>query len=327
VTRLTKVELRRLFSRRLTRIGIAGAVVMIGVMLFAVFMGSRPLPAEQLASMRADYDRMAQSLPAEVERCKAEEKAQQGTDPSFSMSCEQMVLPPWEEWTKPETVFRETMPDVLLNGSYLLVFIAFLLGAGFIGAEYSSGSIGSWLTFEPRRLRVYGSKLLAASTGLIPVAAVFTTLLLLGSWVIIGHNGTTAGTTGEVWGDLAETAVRVVALTAVAAALGVVVGLLFRHTAAALGLAMAYLVLVEAVLGGVLTKVQPWLLRLNFESWVSHGATYVVEECTGDQAGAGYSCSLVEKQVSFGHGTLYLAVVTLVLVVAGALVFRRRDVT
>ena len=68
------------------------------------------------------------------------------------------------------------------------------------------------------------------------------------------RNGSTAGTTGKVWGDLAETAVRMVLLTAVAGALGVVIGMLFRHTAAALGVAMAYLVLVEAVFGSCIDQ-------------------------------------------------------------------------
>ena len=41
----------------------------------------------------------------------------------------------------------------------LLALAALVLGAGFAASEFSTGSIGTWLTFEPRRLRVYGSKL------------------------------------------------------------------------------------------------------------------------------------------------------------------------
>lgn len=61
----------------------------------------------------------------------------------------------------------EIMPGLVQGSSYVLAFAAFLIGASFVGAEFSSGAIGNWLTFEPRRLRVYGSKLLAAATGLL----------------------------------------------------------------------------------------------------------------------------------------------------------------
>ena len=41
------------------------------------------------------------------------------------------------------------------------MFAAFLVGASFIGAEYSTGSLANWLTFVPQRLKVYGSKVIA----------------------------------------------------------------------------------------------------------------------------------------------------------------------
>ena len=41
--RLTKVELRRLFSRRLTTIAMLGALVVTGVMLFGSFQEAKPV--------------------------------------------------------------------------------------------------------------------------------------------------------------------------------------------------------------------------------------------------------------------------------------------
>lgn len=323
--RLTKVELRRLFARRLTLIGLLAALLGCGLMLFAIYQDSKPLPADQVASARVEFERYSKSFPNDLAECKRQEQAQEGTDPKMAMGCDQMVPPRWEDWIKPETVFSEAMPSFLLGSSYVLLFIAFLLGAGFIGAEFSSGSIGSWLTFEPRRLRVYASKLAAAFAGLVPVAAVFVAVLVAGSWIIIDRNGTTAGMTSERWGDFAESGLRIAVLAAVAAMLGVVIGGLFRHTAAALGLAMAYLVIVEGMLFGVLNKQQPWLLRLNFDSWINHGTTYEIETCR--TVDGQYSCEYIEKQLSFGHSAVYLAVLTAVVVLVGAVVFRRRDVT
>lgn len=324
--RLTKVELRRLFARRLTAIGLLGALLGTGLLLFAVYQDSKPLPADQVASARVEFDRYAKSFPADLERCKADEAKQRESGEPVVMGCDQMMPPVWEQWIKPETVFSEALPSYLLGGSYLLIFVVFLVGAGFIGAEYSSGSIGSWLTFEPRRLRVYTSKLSAAFAGFIPLAVGFVAVLVAGVWVIIDRNGSTAGMTAERWGDFAEAGLRITVLAAVVAALGVVIGGLFRHTAAALGLAMVYLVVVEGMLGQLLTKQQPWLLRLNIDGWINHGTTYYVQKCAPVEGG-GYGCESVEKHLSFGHSSVYLAVLTVVIMVVGGLVFRRRDVT
>jgi hypothetical protein len=54
--RLTKVELRRLFSRRLTSIALLGALVITGLMLFSTFQQAKPLSGADLISQRAQFD-------------------------------------------------------------------------------------------------------------------------------------------------------------------------------------------------------------------------------------------------------------------------------
>jgi len=54
--RLTKVELRRLFSRRLTTIAMLGALVVTGVMLFGSFQEAKPLSAPEQAAQQAQFD-------------------------------------------------------------------------------------------------------------------------------------------------------------------------------------------------------------------------------------------------------------------------------
>lgn len=325
--RLGKVELRRLFARRLTLLGMLAATIITGVMLFAVYQDSKPLSDADLRQQRIQFEdarRQWESQPAadrerSIKQCETDEAAARQEDPSADFQCHG---PTWETWGKPEPKFAELAPDYLLGIGGLAAFTAFLIGAGFIGAEFTTGSIGNWLTFEPRRLRVYSSKLVAAGVGLVPVAAALVALLALGGWLIVGHYGSTAGTR---WGDLAAQGGRAVALAAGSAIIGAVLAGLLRHTAAAVGLAMAYLVLVEGVFGGALQKFKPWLLSVNFESWIRHGASYWVNQCSTSSSGF-YDCQTVEKHVSFGHSAAYLAVLFAVLVVAGALVFRRRDI-
>jgi ABC-2 type transport system permease protein len=234
--------------------------------------------------------------------------------------------PKWATWGKPVAKYAEMMPTVLSGGSLLMAFVGFLIGAGFVAAEFSSGSMANWLTFEPRRIRVYGSKLGAAGLGLLPIAVVVLALLTGGVWLIVGHFASTAGTTAKVWGNLAQMGGRAVALAVAAALAGAAMGVLFRHTAAVLGIAVGYLVLVEGVFRQALQGAQPWLLSLNFQAWLQHGAKYYPLVCKTDGQG-NYGCQGVEKLLTFGHSSAYLGILVVLVVGLAALVFRRRDVS
>jgi ABC-2 type transport system permease protein len=59
---------------------------------------------------------------------------------------------------------------------------------------------------------------------------------------------------------------------------------------------------------------------------VRHGAKYYVEDCDSSPDG-GYFCNSVERTVSFGHSATYLAGIAAAMVLLGAVVFRRRDIT
>ena len=94
------------------------------------------------------------------------------------------------------------------------------------------------------------------------------------------------------------------------------VGLLLRHTAAAIGVAMGYLVLIEGVFARLPERAQPWLVKLNFDAFVRHDTTYYVNECSTGQDGS-YSCTSIEKTLSFEHGAWYLGILAVVLVLLG----------
>jgi ABC-2 type transport system permease protein len=329
VIRLTGVELRRLVARRLVVLGVIAVLGITVLMLAATWWNSRPLSAEQQQQNKVQFDQAHADWVKNHEKYDQECRDSYADQPDPKPSVEEMcnyVEPKLSEWGKPQASFVEIMPDLLQGSSYLLAFAAFLIGASFVGAEFSSGSIGNWLTFEPRRLRVYGSKLTAAAVGMVPVAAVSLALLLAGTYLIIAQMGVTTGLTGKVWGNLLETSGRAVVVAAVAGALGGVLALLLRHTAAAIGVIMGYLVLVEGVFGSTLEKVQPWLARLNFDAWVLHGTTYYLQNCKTTPEGY-YNCEPVEKTLSFEHGAWYLGVLAVVLIALGAFVFNRRDVT
>jgi len=327
--RLTRVELRRLFSRRLTSIAILGALVITGLLLFGSYQTAKPLSGAEMTSQRASFDESRRQWdangPQQVQDCLTQQAEVRKTDPKANLGCATME-PKWATWGKPVVKYAELMPTILTGGALLLAFVGFVIGAGFVAAEFSSGSMANWLTFEPRRPRVYASKLGAAGLGLLPIALAVLGLLTAGTWLIVGHFASTAGTTAKVWGNLAQMGGRAVALAVAAALAGAAMGVLFRHTAAVLGIAVGYLVLVEGVFRQALQSAQPWLLSLNFQAWLQHGAKYYPLVCKTDGQG-NYSCQGVEKLLTFGHSSTYLGLLVVLILGLAALVFRRRDVS
>lgn len=327
MTRLVRVELRRLFSRRLTFLAIFAAFVLAGIVVFATAMDAKPLSGVELQQQEQMYQQALKDWkengPEMVKSCLADQASQQQIDPTADFGCDQMN-PTHENFGKPQPNVKELMPLNLQTSAYLLSFIAFLLGAGFVAAEFSTGAIATWLTFEPRRLRVYASKLIAAGVSVIPLAIVVIAIITAGTWVICSVWGSTALTSAQ-GGDLLLSGLRVVTLTAAAALVGAATGMLLRHTAAVIGAAMAYIVLVEGVFPNLLQNLQPWLVTNNIDAWVANGTTYYAKRCR-TQPDGGYSCEGVENHLSFGHGTLYLAITTTLLVLLAGWVFRRRDI-
>ena len=54
--RLTRVELRRLFSRRLTSIAMLGALVITGLLLFGSYQPAKPLSGAEMTSAACLFD-------------------------------------------------------------------------------------------------------------------------------------------------------------------------------------------------------------------------------------------------------------------------------
>ena len=136
--RLTKVELRRLYSRRLTSIALFGALAMIALMLFSTYQQAKPLSGPQLAAQRVQFDQMRKDWVVNgaqhVQECLKSQSEAEKTNANANFRCDRLE-PNWANWGKPKPQFADLMSTNLLGGSYLLAFIGFLIGASFIAAE------------------------------------------------------------------------------------------------------------------------------------------------------------------------------------------------
>ena len=328
--RLLRVEMTRFRSRRINQVAVLGVLLVSLVMIFGAWQTSKPPSAAEMAQAQAGFDMSLKDWEENGEQYVAEcvdnQAAEQAINPDAAdWGCETYGPPVFENWFYPTPTFAENAADVLPSFGLVLVFVAFVMGVSFIAAEFSSGAIGNWLTFEPRRGRVYGTKVGASGISVVPIVIVAATVAAAGSWFVNSINDNVGTMTSEIWGDVGMSGLRLLLATVVFAMLGVAMGTIVRHTAAAIGIVVGYLIVFEMIVGGFFQDVRPWLLQLNLQAVLSDGANYWTTVC--ETGPTGQVCEGIQKTVSFEHGATVVGVVALVFVAVAALVFRRRDVS
>lgn len=324
---LVGVEVRRLWWRRLTKAVVVAVVLFTGATIYNAYNASSP---ERLAQQLDEYRTMQEQLPRMVEDCRKQQAMERDRsgDPTIDFGCDQQGQAPTLEQMGLSLPVADSMTAEIAKVSALLfAFLALLLAASFVGAEFSTGSMGTWLTFQPRRVRVATSKLAAAALGGTVLAVLGLVLTNLGARMIAVVNRPGAGlqlpdppAIGE---PLAVLGLRVVALTLGAGLVGAALGLLLRHTAAIIGVVLGFAVVIEGIVVQAFFegRLQQWSVLKNMEAFVEKGTTYFAETCTDS------GCDYASHTITYTHGWVYLLSLVLVIVAAGVVSFRQRDVT
>jgi hypothetical protein len=200
--------------------------------------------------------------------------------------------------------------------------VAFLIGATWIGAEWSTRSLVALLFWETRRFRVFGSKIAV----LIGAAALFGVAAQIGWLVMASILRATVGTDNALpdafWSELLATQARSVLLTVFAALAGFGLANLVRNTGAALGVGFVYFAIVESAVGAFRPTWAPWLLTSNAGALINPGGLRIpIYDGTFDANGMPR-----EVFVSNLHAGLWLSAVLAVVVALGVVLFARRDV-
>jgi ABC-type transport system involved in multi-copper enzyme maturation permease subunit len=161
---------------------------------------------------------------------------------------------------------RTGIPNAFATFTGPMVLVAFIFGASLLGADYTSRSLTTLLTWEPRRARVLFSRAAtsAVATFCASIAAMaFLALALLPAALAhkTGH--------GTPYASVIALATRSALLAAAASAIGVSCAAIGRSTAAALIGALVYLVVIERVALTVIPDVSRWLLLNDSLSWVA----------------------------------------------------------
>jgi ABC-type transport system involved in multi-copper enzyme maturation permease subunit len=199
--------------------------------------------------------------------------------------------------------------------------LAFLIGATWIGAEWSSKNLASWLTWDPRRLRVMAAKVTVLSV----VAAVSAALVQLAWWGTGYLLASTRGVTdvpADFWGEQWAMQGRLVAYAVLAAVGGFALANLTHNTGAAFGIAFIYIAGVETAVRLLEPAWQRWLLSESSLGFIDPKGWTI--EWFDEESFQGQPHLIFLSH--WGSGLTLAAVVGVVLVVGVAL-FKRRDLT
>ena len=317
--RLIATEIRRASKRRLFRLGLLVATLLV----IGAGLGNFFSSDDNLANARV----RARAEIADCERFAAEEtetiEGREGRPPPedfFHCGTLDEILPAYDR------IFRyaDAMRDMVRGGAVFGGIIAFLAGASFVGAEWGSGNLATFLTWEPRRAHVHVAKVLAIALCCAVVVAVLLALVMAVHIPVAWTRGSMRGTTAEVWRTLAGIGGRGAALAALFSAAGAGLAMVMRNTAGAIVVGGVYAAVVDPLLhfwnDG---RLRVWTLFRNVPQFLGYA---VQQSFPSDGFGAG-SLDRGPAVLSVWRPSLLLAAYVAAVIALGYVAFRARDVT
>jgi ABC-2 type transport system permease protein len=336
---LARAETRRLVKRRVTRYTLLLMLLGLIAIASAFAITSRTIGPDELAAARAQasQDEDAARRQADVDRADCERAKDNGTadqryGPGFD--CAQITGPPpgtYEaQWYLPyEFNFREQFSIFIAVFAGILALFGYVVGASFVGAEWSSGGMMNLLLWRPKRLTVLVTKLGVLLGGLLTLGVLLGALWTVSFWLIGRYAGRLGELTPGVWQSFALDGARGLGLALAVAAVAFGLASIGRHTALALGAAVAI-----GVFSEIGTRIAMAAAGVSFgDRWVL--STYAISWFTKEYKLTDWSsCNFVQgacepKQlvVTWQDSALVFGVGTLIVLVAATWLMRSRDVT
>jgi hypothetical protein len=298
---LIRSELLRIWSRRMVRVLAIFAVlgIVVGITIGAI-QSSKP----DVAAAERAYEN-------ERQRCLAGEFISQDQLPpgeTLEGFCEENVRP--ENYLS-GSLRLASLADFLKGTAFILIVLGLVIGASSVGADWQVGTMAVLLTWEPRRIRVSVIRIAVVVASVFALAVALQVVFGLTLAAAASLRGTTVGTESPWLSEVAGTAIRIAAASALGAWIGITLATIGRNTAAALGVAFGYLAIVESLLRGFIPKISSSLLSTNLVVFVDGRA----------------GTSETGSPITVGDASVTIALYAGVLLVVALTLFRTRDVT
>ena len=225
-----------------------------------------------------------------------------------------------------ETLLPQRLADNLLGGfPFFGGVFALMLGVLAIGSDYGWDTLKTVLIQRPGRMRMFGSKLTALAVGLVPFVIVIFVAGAAASSLIAWTEGA-AVLWPSAW-ELIRAAAAGWFVLATWAAFGVLLAVVSRGTALAIGLGILYALVIEGLLSALASEVG-WLdalveyfLRANAYSLV---AAIGVPTAALVDNGPG---SFFGPFVGAGQAISVMSAYAICFLALSAILIRRRDVS
>jgi ABC-2 type transport system permease protein len=305
VRRLLSSELLRFRSRRLVVVVFVGAIV--GTLMGSVIAGANSTPPTDAVLAEA-RDRARE----EVAKCLA--TGWRGVDlggMTLEEFCEENVGNELDY--VPSHLAVADLPAIIEGVASLTSILGLLIGASFVAASWQTGTIGTILTWEPRRSRWFGGRLVVLGFGVFVMTSALIAFLSAALAATAAIRGSTV-LPDAWWSDLLATVLRVATAASIGSLIGAAIAAVGRHTAAALGVVFVWVAVLEGIVRALRPMWSPWLLGDNmvaFVSWMT----------TNFQVSPSESYTITPP-----HGVLVIGLYTVALVVVGFAFVRIRDV-
>lgn len=312
--RLLRAELARLFARRFSKLMFVSLLLALGLIAVVVaYNTQRPTVADlQQAERMAASDRQecinAQEHVPEAER----------------WDCSDIDAANYLDYV---LSYRDQMPELMLGFGGLLALVGFLVGASFVGAEWSSGGMANLLLWRTWRVPVLFAKLTAALLTVAVLGAVVAVAWAATIWFVARTRGTFGELTPGFWTSLGLDGVRAIGLALISTAIGVSVASLGRRTAAALGLLIGYIVVWELgarsmMYGLKVLLPDQYMLSTYVGAWLTKRLTLTdYESCFA------MDCDPYTRLVTWPWALAALGGLAVLCFAVASWSFRRRDVT
>ncbi|HET6480046.1 MAG TPA: ABC transporter permease subunit [Actinoplanes sp.] len=334
---LYSAETKRLTKRRFTKLFLLGVTLILAAVAVGMFFTNQKLGPEQIASAQAEaqqeYQRSFDQFGRDLANCQAAQGKPRAAD--WPPKCAGMTAPTPDQfeaaWFMPPTFdFREKFPDMVTTLGALLALVAFIVGASFVGAEWSSGGMMNLLLWRPQRLRVLGTKLAALLVFFTAVTVVISAVWTAAFYGIAEARGSTESLTSGAWQSIALMELRGLALVVVAGAVGFGLASLGRHTAMALGLTIGVVIVFQFGLGTLLNMAgvkfaEAYLIPIWLIAWMNKEVK--VEDFNSCDFSSSAGCRPDSLLLTWPMAGGLLAGVFVVVVVASMWAMRSRDIT
>jgi ABC-type transport system involved in multi-copper enzyme maturation permease subunit len=207
-------DFRRFWARRLMRVFVLGAIAIAALSIgYSATQGHKP-SASEIQQFHSQF----------------------GNPP--------VILGPDGRRLPPEDVYGLGPQDTRLNvhdklpvkidgAGQTLLFVALVLGASFVGADFNAGSLTSQLLYEPRRWRLYLAKGMAVFVGCVLFSLGMTAFVALVTWIGASIHGVTSGVDGAWINARLVQTTRLAVVVGLAGVMAYTVALLTKRTAAA----------------------------------------------------------------------------------------------